>query len=97
MFPHTEIHKGTWRSPDGQHLNQINQVDIESDHFLVVGKLRIKLKGNQGTKKERATERFDIVYLNNPVVVEKFQKGLDKKLRVMQANEPGREVKQIWK
>jgi len=61
----------------------------------VVGKLQIKLKRKPGTKKRRATERFHIVDLNNSVVVEKFQKCLEKKLRVMQAVESGREVEQI--
>lgn len=28
MFLNKDIHKGTWRSPDGKHINQI-------DHFLV--------------------------------------------------------------
>ena len=56
-----------------------------------------QLNGKQRTKKERATEGFDIINLNNPVVVETFKKGLEEKLRVMQTNKSGREVEQIWK
>ena len=30
MFPHKEVHKYTWTSPDGQHQNQIDHVVVRS-------------------------------------------------------------------
>lgn len=72
FYAHKNIHKKTWRSPDGRTMNEIDWIcissrwrsslrdvcvrrgaDIGSDHYLLMGSIRIKLKKTKQTSKEK--------------------------------------------
>jgi len=63
-------------------VRTVRGADSISDHFLMAGRLRVKLK-RQEIKREGVMGWFDITNLNNPEVVENFQKGIEEKLRRM--------------
>jgi hypothetical protein len=84
IFPHRNIHKYTWTSPDGKTHNHIDHMliyrrkhlnildvrshmaaDFDTDHYLVVAKVRERLAVNKQRSNRFHMERFNLKELND--------------------------------
>jgi hypothetical protein len=91
MFPHHNIHKYTWASPDGKNNNQIDHIligrqrhssafdvrsfraaDYDTDHYLVVAKVRERLAVNKQRSHRFHMERLCLKKLNGVEDKEQF-------------------------
>jgi len=101
MYPHRNIHKYIWTSPDGKTHNQIDHIlidrrwhsstldvrsfrgaDCDTDHYLVVAKVRERLAVSKQAAQKFDGERFNLRNLNELEVKEKYQSKITKRLQL---------------
>jgi len=115
MFPHRNIHKYTWTSPDAQTNNQTDHIlidrrwhssildvlsfsgaDCDTDHYLVVAKVRERLAvSKQGTQKFNG-ERFNLRKLNELEVSKQYQIEISNKFAALENLSDSEDINRAW-
>jgi hypothetical protein len=116
MFPHRNIHKYTWTSPDGKIHNHIDQILIDrrrhsnvldilslrvsncdSDHYLVVAKVRETLVVNRKRSHRYHMERFKLKKLNDVGGKEQYHVEVSNWFAALEDLEAEVEINSDWK
>ncbi|PNF18022.1 hypothetical protein B7P43_G12640 [Cryptotermes secundus] len=114
MFPHRNIHKFTWTSPDGKTHNKIEYklidrrrhsnildvrsfraADCDTDHYLVVAKVRERLAVSKRTT-QSYMERLKLSKLNETKGKEKYRVEISNRFAALENLDTELDINKSW-
>jgi hypothetical protein len=106
-LPQRNIHKHTLTSPDGVAHNQIDHVlidsrrhsnvlDCDTDHYLVVAKLRERISVSKQARQNSDLKRFDLKKLNDVEVKEKYQVEISNRFAALESLHDSFDINNAW-
>jgi hypothetical protein len=115
MFPHCNIHKCFWTSPDRKTHDEIDHIlvdrrrhsnildirsyraaDCDTDHCLVVAKVRERLAINKQISHRFHMERFNLKKLNEVEGKEQYRVEVSNKFAALEDLDAEVEINSVW-